>query len=286
MKGIVLAGGTASRLRPLTKAISKHLLPIYDKPMIFYPISTLLLAGVTEITIVVSMDHEEAYKAVLRDGSQWGVSIDFQIQSKPGGLPQAIALVTEQDKTSSHLVILGDNIFHGVGLGQSLNHVSGLAGAVAFAQEVQNPKEYGVIELDQNSEILSMEEKPRNPKSNFVVPGLYYFDSRATDYVSGLRPSNRGELEIVDLLTSYWRDGSLKVEKLQRGTAWFDAGSPESLFTASQYVKVLQERQGALLGSPDEVAWRLGLINDAELETTVGENLSSSYGRSLSRLLL
>ncbi len=282
----MLAGGTGSRLRPLTKAMSKHLLPIYDKPMIFYPISTLLLAGVTEITIVVSMDHEEAYKAVLRDGSQWGISIDFQIQSKPGGLPQAIALVTEQDKTSSHLVILGDNIFHGVGLGQSLNHVSGLAGAVAFAQEVQNPEEYGVIELDQNSEILSMEEKPRNPKSNFVVPGLYYFDSRATDYISGLRPSNRGELEIVDLLTSYWRNGSLKVEKLQRGTAWFDAGSPESLFTASQYVKVLQERQGALLGSPDEVAWRLGLINDADLETAVGENLSSSYGRSLRRLLL
>lgn len=266
--------------------MSKHLLPIYDKPLIFYPISTLLLAGVTEITVVVSPEHEDAYKTVLSDGSQWGISIDFLIQSNPGGLPQAIALVTEQDKTSSHLVILGDNIFHGVGLGQSLNHVSGLAGAVAFAHEVQNPEAYGVIELDQNSEILSIEEKPRNPKSNFVVPGLYYFDSRVTDYISGLRASNRGELEIVDLLTSYWRDGALKVEKLQRGTAWFDAGSPESLFTASEYVKVLQERQGALLGSPDEVAWRLGLISDADLENIVEENLSSSYGRSLRRLLL
>lgn len=286
MKGIVLAGGTGSRLRPLTRAMSKHLLPIYDKPLIFYPISTLLLAGVTEITVVVAPEHEDAYKTVLSDGSQWGISIDFQIQSKPGGLPQAIALVTEQDKTSSHLVILGDNIFHGVGLGQSLNHVSGLVGAVAFAQEVQNPEAYGVIELDQNSEILSIEEKPRNPKSNFVVPGLYYFDSKATDYISGLRASNRGELEIVDLLTRYWRDGDLKVEKLQRGTAWFDAGSPESLFTASEYVKVLQERQGALLGSPDEVAWRLGLIGDADLENIIEENLSSSYGRSLRRLRL
>lgn len=286
MKGIVLAGGTGSRLRPLTSAMSKHLLPIYDKPLIFYPIATLLLAGVTEITIVVSPQHEEAYKTVLRDGSQWGVSIDFRIQSNPGGLPQAIALVTEQDKTSPHLVILGDNIFHGVGLGQSLNHVSGLAGAVAFAHEVQSPEAYGVIELDKNSEILSIEEKPRYPKSNFVLPGLYYFDSRVTDYISGLRASNRGELEIVDLLTRYWRDGALKVEKLQRGTAWFDAGSPESLFSASEYVKVLQERQGTLLGSPDEVAWRLGLINDADLENTVGENLSSSYGRSLRRLLL
>lgn len=286
MKGIVLAGGTGSRLRPLTRALSKHLLPIYDKPLIFYPISTLLLAGVTEITVVVSPEHEDAYKTVLSDGSQWGISIDFQIQSNPGGLPQAIALVTEQDKTSSHLVILGDNIFHGVGLGQSLNHVAGLVGAVAFAQEVQNPEAYGVIELDQNSEILSIEEKPRNTKSNFVVPGLYYFDSKATDYISGLRASNRGELEIVDLLTRYWRDGALKVEKLQRGTAWFDAGSPESLFTASEYVKVLQERQGSLLGSPDEVAWRLGLIGDADLENIVEENLSSSYGRSLRRLLL
>ena len=285
MKGIVLAGGTGSRLRPLTSVISKHLLPIYDKPLIFYPISTLMLAGVRVITVVVTPEHESMYRTAIGDGSRWGIVINYQVQREPGGLPQAIALATEQDRATSHLVVLGDNIFHGVGLGQSLNHLSGLEGAVAFAHEVQNPQDYGVIELNQDSEILSIEEKPSHPKSNLVVPGLYYFDSNASEYVSELKASHRGELEIVDLLKRYWRNGSLKVEKLQRGTAWFDAGSPEALFGASEYVKVLQERQGGLLGSPDEVAWRLGLINQSELQRIAELNLNSSYGRSLLRML-
>jgi glucose-1-phosphate thymidylyltransferase len=285
MKGIVLAGGTGSRLRPLTSAISKHLLPIYDKPLIFYPISTLMLAGVTDMTVVVSREHEKVYRTLLEDGKRWGIAIRYQVQLNPGGLPQAIALVTEQDPTSSHLVVLGDNIFHGVGLGQSLNHVSGLSGAVAFAHEVQNPRSYGVIELGQDLKILSIEEKPSIPKSNLVIPGLYYFDSKATEYISRLKASDRGELEIVDLLKSYWRDGNLIVEKLQRGTAWFDAGSPEALFGASEYIKILQERQGSLLGSPDEVAWRLGLINNSELAMIAEASLNSSYGRALQRML-
>jgi glucose-1-phosphate thymidylyltransferase len=286
MKGIVLAGGTGSRLKPLTSRISKHLLPVYDKPMIYYPISTLLLAGVKEITVVVSPSQVDLYKAVLGDGSRWGASISFQVQAAPGGLPQAIAVGIGENTSSSHLVILGDNIFHGVGLGQSLRSLSISSGAVAFAHEVVNPQDYGVIEVDNDSRVLSLEEKPINPKSNLAIPGLYSLDERAAGHIAGLDVSERGEFEIVDLLRSYLDEGNLRVEKLQRGTAWFDAGSVEALFSASEYIKVMQERQGGLVGSPDEVAWRLGLISDQRLEEISRDHSSSSYGKSLARLLL
>lgn len=285
MKGIVLAGGTGSRLRPLTRAVSKHLLPIYDKPLIYYPISTLMLAGVTEITVIVTPEHELSYRAALGDGHRWQISIRFEVQPIAGGLPQAIALGIGQAKATSHLVVLGDNIFHGVGLGQSLRHLEGESGAVVFSQSVQNPEAYGVVQLDEDSKVISIEEKPKLPKSNLAIPGLYFFDSNAADYIASLSASDRGELEIVDLLKKYMNSGNLKVEALQRGTAWFDAGSPEALFSASEYIKILQERQGELVGSPDEVAWRLGLIKDSDLSEIADENRHSSYGQSLRRLL-
>jgi glucose-1-phosphate thymidylyltransferase len=286
MKGIVLAGGTGSRLSPLTSLISKHLLPVFDKPMIFYPISTLLLAGVKEISVVVTPSQEDFYRAVLGDGSRWGISLSLQVQVSPGGLPQAIGVGIGENTNSSHLVILGDNIFHGVGLGQSLKSLSMNTGAVAFAHEVVNPQDYGVIEVDSDSRVLSLEEKPAFPKSNLAIPGLYRLDEHAAGHIGGLAVSERGEFEIVDLLRSYLNEGELRVEKLQRGTAWFDAGSAEALFSASEYIKVMQDRQGGLVGSPDEVAWRLGLISDQQLEEIAKDCSNSSYGKSLTRLLL
>jgi glucose-1-phosphate thymidylyltransferase len=286
MKGIVLAGGTGSRLRPLTSRISKHLLPVFDKPMIFYPISTLLLAGVKEISVVVTPSQEDLYRAVLGDGSRWGISLSLQVQASPGGLPQAIGVGIGENANSSHLVILGDNIFHGVGLGQSLKSLSMSSGAVAFAHEVVNPQDYGVIEVDNDLRVLSLEEKPVFPKSNLAIPGLYCLDENASGHIEGLAVSERGEFEIVDLLRRYLNEGGLRVEKLQRGTAWFDAGSAEALFSASEYIKVMQDRQGGLVGSPDEVAWRLGLISDQQLEGIVSDCSNSSYGKSLARLLL
>jgi len=286
MKGIVLAAGTGSRLRPLTTQISKHLLPVFDKPMIFYPISTLLLAGINQIAVVVSPSQEHLYRGALGDGSRWGISITFHVQETPGGLPDAIETGIGGNVDSAHLVILGDNIFHGVGLGQSLKSLSRRSGAVAFTHEVVNPQDYGVVEVGPDLRVLSLEEKPKFPKSNLAIPGLYLLSNQALDYIKDLEVSERGELEIVDLLRRYLEDGELKVEKLQRGTAWFDAGSAEALFSAAEYIKVLQDRQGGLVGSPDEVAWRLGLISDQQLEEIAKDYGSSSYGKSLSRLLL
>ena len=286
MKGIVLAGGTGSRLRPLTSVISKHLLPVFDKPMIYYPLSTLLLAGVKEITVVVTPSQLSIYREVLGDGSQWGVSLTLQVQAYPGGLPQAIEVGIGANSDSSYLVILGDNIFHGVGMGQSLNTLSIGSGAVAFAHEVGNPQDYGVVEVGNDLRVLSLEEKPFNPKSNLAIPGLYALDEEAVEHIKGLTKSQRGEFEIVDLLRSYLAVGGLRIEKLQRGTSWFDAGSAEALFSASEYIKVVQDRQGVLVGSPDEVAWRLGLISSERLEAIAKEHANSSYGKSLARLLL
>lgn len=286
MKGIVLAGGTGSRLRPLTSLISKHLLPVYDKPMIYYPISTLLLAGVNEITVVVTPGQLSFYVEILGDGSRWGISLTYQVQSSPGGLPQAIEVGIGENSDSSHLVILGDNIFHGVGLGQSLRSLTVASGAVAFAHEVGNPQDYGVVEVGNDLQVLSLEEKPLHPRSTLAIPGLYALDEQAVAHIRGLVRSQRGEFEIVDLLRSYLAVGGLRVEKLQRGTSWFDAGSAEALFSASEYIKVVQDRQGGLVGSPDEVAWRLGLISNQELERIAKEHAASSYGRSLARLLI
>lgn len=286
MKGIVLAGGTGSRLRPLTSLISKHLLPVFDKPMIYYPISTLLLAGVKEITVVVTPSQLNLYEGVLGDGSRWGISLTFKVQAYPAGLPQAIQVGIGDASSSSHLIILGDNIFHGVGLGQSLKSLGNGSGAVAFAHEVGNPQDYGVVEIGSGWEVLSLDEKPAHPRSNYAIPGLYALDKQAVTHIKSLTKSQRGEFEIVDLLRKYLDFGGLRVEKLQRGTSWFDAGSAEALFSASEYIKVIQERQGGLVGSPDEVAWRLGLISDEELENTVKEYANTSYGKSLARLLL
>ena len=286
MKGIVLAGGTGSRLRPLTSLISKHLLPVFDKPMIYYPISTLLLAGVKEISVVVTPSQLSFYKEVLGDGSRWGISLRFKVQASPGGLPQAIKVGIGDNSDSSHLVILGDNIFHGVGLGQSLRSLKVASGAVAFAHEVGNPKDYGVVEVGDDSQVLSLEEKPQHPRSSLAIPGLYALDEEAVAHIQGLVKSERGEFEIVDLLRSYLAVDGLRVEKLHRGTSWFDAGSAEALFSASEYIKVLQDRQGGLVGSPDEVAWRLGLISNQELERIAQECANTSYGKSLARLLL
>lgn len=285
MKGIVLAGGTGSRLRPLTSSISKHLLPVFDKPMIFYPISTLLLAGVTELSIVVTPSQEEMYRQALGDGSRWGVSLTLRVQASPGGLPQAIEVGVGSNGESPHMVILGDNIFHGVGLGQSLKSISAQSGAVVFAHEVVNPQDYGVVEISEDLQVLSLEEKPKLPKSNLAIPGLYFFSENVVEPVKQLVASQRGELEIVDLLRRYLMENTLRVEKLQRGTAWFDAGSAEALFSAAEYIKVVQDRQGGLVGSPDEVAWRLGLISDSELEKIAQESGASSYGKALARLM-
>jgi glucose-1-phosphate thymidylyltransferase len=285
MKGIILAGGTGSRLFPLTTVISKQLLPVYDKPMIYYPLASLMAAGLREILVIVTPRDETSFRALLGDGSQWGMTIDYVVQQKPEGLAQAFILAEKFLAGDKAALILGDNIFHGVGLGTQLKHLTNPDGGVVFAYQVANPSEYGVIEFDESGNVVSIEEKPQDPKSDFAIPGLYFFDEQVVDIAKNVKPSPRGELEITSVMSEYLNRGKLKVEILPRGTAWLDTGTFNTLHEAGTYVRIIEERQGSRVGCVEEVAWRNGWMSDKALSDSAQRMMSSGYGEYLLSLL-
>jgi glucose-1-phosphate thymidylyltransferase len=285
MKGIILAGGTGSRLFPLTTVISKQLLPVYDKPMIYYPLASLMAAGLREILVIVTPRDETSFRALLGDGSQWGMTIDYVVQQKPEGLAQAFILAEKFLAGDKAALILGDNIFHGVGLGTQLKQLTDPDGGVVFAYQVANPSEYGVIEFDESGNVVSIEEKPKIPRSDFAIPGLYFFDEQVVDIAKNVKPSPRGELEITSVMSEYLNHGKLKVEVLPRGTAWLDTGTFNTLHEAGTYVRIIEERQGARVGCVEEVAWRNGWMSDKALSDSAQQMMSSGYGEYLSSLL-
>ncbi|MCB1494994.1 MAG: glucose-1-phosphate thymidylyltransferase RfbA [Bauldia sp.] len=285
-KGIILAGGSGTRLHPLTRVASKQLLPIYDKPMIYYPLSTLMLAGIREILIITTPHDLPAFRALLGDGSDWGLSISFLPQPTPDGLAQAFHIGADFIGEDPCLLALGDNLTYGHGLPETLARVGERAsGATVFAHRVDNPQRYGVIAFDDGDRVISIEEKPRAPKSHWAVIGLYFYDGTAVDRARELRKSRRGEFEITDLNQSYLRDGALAVERLGRGYAWFDAGTHRSLLEAGEFVHVLQRRQGQLILSPEEIAYSHGWIDAAKLAEHAERLGQSDYGRALAALL-
>jgi len=285
MKGIILAGGSGSRLHPLTISVSKQLMPVYDKPMIYYPLTTLMLAGVTDILVITTPADEKPFKTLLGDGSELGLRITYAQQPRPEGLAQAFQIGAEHVGDDAAALVLGDNIFYGAGLGSQLARHSDPDGAVVFAYHVAEPSAYGVVEFDEHRRAVSLEEKPTRPRSSYAVPGLYFYDNGVLDIARELKPSARGELEITDVNRTYLQQGRLQVEVLPRGTAWLDTGTFDTLMAAGEYVRVIEDRQGQKLGCPEEVAWRLGLIDDDGLRRR-GEVLrKSGYGEYLLRLL-
>ncbi|NEE03925.1 glucose-1-phosphate thymidylyltransferase RfbA [Phytoactinopolyspora halotolerans] len=286
MKGIILAGGTGSRLFPLTIPVSKQLMPVYDKPMIYYPLTTLMLAGVTDILVITTPHDTDAFHRLLGDGSAFGVSITYAAQPKPEGLAQAFLIGAGHIGGDSVALVLGDNIFYGPGLGLQLAKHADPDGGVIFAYHVANPSAYGVVEFDADGRAVSLEEKPARPRSSYAIPGLYFYDNDVIEIARGLRPSARGELEITDVNMAYLRAGALRVEVLPRGTAWLDTGTFESLMAAGEYVRVIEMRHGEKVGCPEEVAWRLGLIRDHQLEARGRDLEKSGYGTYLLGLCL
>jgi glucose-1-phosphate thymidylyltransferase len=285
MKGIVLAGGSGTRLHPLTLATSKQLMPVYDKPMIYYPLSTLMLAGITDILIITTPHEQDQFKRLLGDGSQWGIKLVFETQEKPNGLAEAFLIGEKHIEGSQSALILGDNIFHGSGMGKTLSRMAGRTGATIFAQKVSDPERYGVVEFDSSGKLLSIEEKPAVPKSKYAVPGLYFYDENVSELARSLKTSARGEIEISDLNALYLERGELNVEKLERGTAWLDTGTIESLLSAGEFVRTVEQRQGSKIGSPEEIAWRMGFIDDKQLEGEAKKYQKSGYGLYLLELL-
>jgi glucose-1-phosphate thymidylyltransferase len=285
MRGIILAGGTGSRLWPLTKGVSKQLLPIYDKPLIYYPLATLMSAGIREVLVITTPHDAAAFQEVLGDGSQWGLSISFAQQPRPDGLAQAFIIGEQFIGQESCALVLGDNVFHGPGLGDELQTRTTPDGGIIFAYRVSNPSEYGVVEFDANGRVLSIEEKPEVPKSSFAVPGLYFYDNDVIEVAKGVTPSARGELEITAVNSEYLRREKLTVSVLPEGTAWLDSGTFSSLHDASSYVRIVEERQGIKVGCPEEIAWRHGWITDADLEKSATALKKSGYGDYLEGLL-
>ena len=285
-KGIIIAGGTGSRLFPLTMAVTKQLLPVYDKPMIYYPLCTLMLAGIRDILIITTSQDQNSFKRLLGNGNSLGIKINYAIQEKPEGLAQAVLIGEDFLDSSPSAVILGDNLFHGQFLINQLKSPETLEkGATVFAYPVKDPERYGVVEFDTFGRVISIEEKPKNPKSIYALTGLYFFDSDAINLVSKLKPSKRGELEITDLLKLYLNKSLLKVKVLGRGMAWLDTGTFNSLNSAGEYIKIMEERQGLKICCPEEVAWRNCWITDKDLENLAQPLLNSGYGSYLLKLL-
>jgi glucose-1-phosphate thymidylyltransferase len=285
MKGIILAGGSGSRLWPITKGISKQLMPIFDKPMIYYPLSTLMMAGIREILVITTREHHAQFAALLGDGANLGIELTYAQQASPDGLAQAFTIGEHFIGDDSVALVLGDNIFHGSGLGTSLRQHADLDGGLIFAYPVSDPSAYGVVEFDSGGRAVSIEEKPTHPKSDYAVPGLYFYDNEVIRIAKSIRPSARGELEISSINEYYLSAGRLQVQVLDRGTAWLDTGTFESMMQASEYVRVIEDRQGFKIGCVEEVAWRAGWIDDNQLAALATPLFKSGYGVYLQRLL-
>ncbi len=285
-RGIILAGGSGTRLYPLTKSISKQLMPVYDKPMIYYPLSVLMLAGIREIAIITAPDQQDLFKDLLGDGSQWGCRFEYVIQDKPEGLAQAFLLCENFIKGYNSCLVLGDNLFFGQGFQKLLLKAKErVTGATVFGYHVSDPERYGVVEFDSDKKAVSIEEKPRLPKSNFAVTGMYFYDENVLEIAKKVKPSARGELEITDVNLAYLKNKTLNVEIMERGIAWLDTGTHESLLEAASFIHSVQTRQGLMISSPEEIAWRLGYINDRQLEELARPIAKNLYGQYLLNLL-
>jgi glucose-1-phosphate thymidylyltransferase len=285
VKGIVLAGGSGTRLYPITQAISKQLMPVYDKPMIHYPLSTLMLAGIRDILIITTPQDEPQFRRLLGDGSQYGVAFSYATQASPNGLAEAFLIGREFVGNDSVALVLGDNIFYGPGFGEQLKQYTDPTGGAVFAYHVADPERYGVVEFDAEKRVVSVEEKPEKPRSNYAIVGLYFYDNDVLEIAAGIRPSERGELEITHVNEAYLRRGTLEVAVMDRGTAWLDTGTFTSMMQAAQFVQVIEDRQGLKIGCLEEVAWREGYIDDAALEALAQPLRKSGYGAYLLGLL-
>ncbi|HEV7147939.1 MAG TPA: glucose-1-phosphate thymidylyltransferase RfbA [Pedococcus sp.] len=284
MKGIILAGGTGSRLHPITLGISKQLMPVYDKPMIYYPLSTLMMAGIREVLVITTPEDADQFERLLGDGSQWGIELTYAVQPRPEGLAQAFIIGADFIGQDSVALVLGDNIFYGTGLGTALRANTGVSGGHIFAYHVTEPSAYGVVEFGDDGKVLSIEEKPTHPRSSYAVPGLYFYDNEVVEIARELKPSPRGELEITGVNNAYLERGELTVTVLERGTAWLDTGTFAGLMEASQFVHVVESRQGLKVGCVEEIAWRNGWIDDEQLSALATSLSKSGYGAYLTQV--
>jgi glucose-1-phosphate thymidylyltransferase len=284
MKGIILAGGSATRLRPASLAISKQLMPVYDKPLIYYPLTTLMLSGIRDILLISTPHDLPLFKKLFEQSSSWGINLNFAVQNHPGGLAEALLIGESFIDSDEVALILGDNLFHGTGLGRQLQDSFVNPGALIAAYHVSDPRAFGVVEFDSNGIAHTLEEKPENPRSSWAVPGIYFYDETAVQRAKGLKLSPRGELEITDLNLSYLAEGQLRVKTFARGTTWLDMGTPNTLLEAAEYIRIVQDRQGLLIGSPEEAAWRAGWISDEQLDQLSSKLKATQYGQLLLKL--